>query len=70
MIDQSSGVWQAVVTLVGDRIEEMQAQLEIEGVSVERTENLRGRIAFAREVLALPSSDMQLSAPSDAEIFL
>jgi len=70
VIDQSSGVWQAVVTLVGDRIEEMQAQLEIEGVSVERTENLRGRIAFAREVLALPSSDMQLSAPSDAEIFL
>ena len=70
MIDQSSGVWQAAVTRVGERIEEMQAQLEIEGMPVERTENLRGRIAFAREVLALPSSDMQLSAPSDTEIFL
>ncbi|MEK9721984.1 MAG: hypothetical protein VW405_00690 [Rhodospirillaceae bacterium] len=52
-IDFQSETWRALQEQAAERIESYRTRLEKEGLSLEETERLRGRIAELRALLAL-----------------
>lgn len=59
MIDRLSATWRIVLRHVDAETEASRAALEQPGLDSGRSEYLRGRIAMAREVAALPERHME-----------
>lgn len=56
-IDPTSTIWRAILRWGAAEIDKAREDLETPGLSVEKTEFLRGRLAALRELSALPQGD-------------
>ena len=66
MIDKHSATWRHVVALASEGLEVAISRIETLGVGPDETENLRGRIAALREILAMADEPEQRTVETGA----
>ena len=59
MIDRHSDTWSHVAKWANSELSAATERVETLGVGQDETENLRGKIAVLRELLAMPGGDLE-----------